>query len=66
VSNRPFGDSYVLFVCDPEDEEDAEEYMDNFRATMESKGIRAYGIGISLGSALQAARLDVFQGGASF
>ena len=62
VSNKPFGDSYVLFVCNPDDEEEAEEYMNNYRANMKSKGITAYGIGTSLGSALQAARLDGFLG----
>ena len=64
VSNKPFGDSYVLFVCNPDDEEKAEAYMANYRTTMEAKGITAYGGGISLGSALQAARMDGFQGGA--
>jgi len=64
VSNKPFGDSYVLFVCNPEDEEKADAYMENYRADMEAKGITAYGIGISLGSALQAARMENFQGGA--
>ena len=63
VSNNPFGDSYVLFVCNPHDEKQAEEYMENYCTTMESRGITAFGIGISLGSALQAARLNGFLGG---
>jgi len=63
VSNNPFGDSYVLFVCSPDDEEKAEEYMENYCVNMESRGITAFGIGVSLGSALQAARLDGFLGG---
>jgi len=64
VSNKPFGNSYVLFVCDLEDEDKADEYMDNYCTEMESKGITAYGIGVSYGSAIQAARLATFQGGA--
>jgi len=63
VSNNPFGDSYVLFISSPDDEEKAEEYMENYCVSMESRGITAFGIGISLGSALQAARLDGFLGG---
>ena len=64
VTNKPFGESYVLFVCSPEEEGKADEYMENYCANMESRGITAFGIGVSLGSKLQAARLDNFQGGA--
>lgn len=64
VSNKPFGDSYVLFICNPDEEEKADAYMVDYRAKMKAKGITAFGIGISLGSALQAARMDGFQGGA--
>jgi hypothetical protein len=64
VTNKPFGDSYALFVCSPEDEYKAEVYMENYRANMKSKGITAFGIGLSLGSDLQAARMENFQGGA--
>jgi len=62
VTNKPFGDSYVLFVCNPEDEDKADEYMDSYCKKMESRGITAYGIGVSLGSELQAARMENFQG----
>ena len=64
VSNKPFGDSYVLFICNPGEENMAKAYMAEYRAKMESKGITAFGVGISHGSSLQAAMLEGFQGGA--
>jgi hypothetical protein len=64
VSNKPFGNSYVLFVCNPDEEEKAEKYLADYNAHMKSKGITAYGAGISLGANLLAARMDGFQGGA--
>jgi hypothetical protein len=65
VSNKPFGNSYVLFVCNADDEEKAERYLDDYRTLMRSKSIMAYGLGISLGSDLEAERMDNFQGGVS-
>jgi len=66
VTNKPFGDSYVLFVCDPDEDEKADKFLADYRAKMKSRGIRAFGVGTSLGANLRAARMDGFQGGAEF
>ena len=64
VTDKPFGDSYVLFVCSPDEQEKADKFLIDFHAVMESKGITAYGAGTSLGSDLLAARMNGFLGGA--
>jgi hypothetical protein len=66
VTNKPFGDSYVLFVCDPDEEEKADKFLKDYNTMMEARGITAYGAGTSLGSNLLAARMEGFQGGAEF
>lgn len=64
VTNKPFGDSYVLFICNSGEEKIAKEFMADYCAKMESRGITAFGVGISHGSTLQAAMMEGFQGGA--
>lgn len=64
VTDKPFGDSYVLFICNSDEEVKAEKFLAEYRTLMELKGITAYGAGVSLGAELQAARMEEFQGGA--
>ena len=61
VTNKPFGDSYVLFICNSGEEKIAKAYMADYCAKMESKGITAYGIGVSHGYTLQSVMLERFQ-----
>jgi hypothetical protein len=64
VTNKPFGDSYVLYICDADKEPLAKDYLTKYHKKMDNKGIRAYGAAVSLGSDLEAERMEGFQGGA--
>jgi hypothetical protein len=64
VTNKPFGESYVLFMCSPDEAEKADRFLTDYHAIMEAKGITAYGAGTALGADLLSARMDGFQGGA--
>ena len=63
VSDKPFGDPYVLFVCNEDERNKAEEFLESYRAKMKMRGIKAFGSGISLGANLLANRLEGFVGG---
>ena len=63
VSNKPFGDPYVLFICNEDEYESAEAFLEIYRTTMKAKGIKAFGAGISLGANLLSTRLEGFVGG---
>jgi hypothetical protein len=63
VSDKPFGDPYVLFVCNEDERDNAEKFLEAYHEKMKKKGIRAFGSGISLGANLLAARLENFVGG---
>ena len=63
VSNRPFGDPYVLFICNEDEYERAEDFLEKYHIGMKAKGIKAYGAGISIGASLLAARQEGFVGG---
>ncbi|MCL2086529.1 MAG: hypothetical protein FWH05_02910 [Oscillospiraceae bacterium] len=46
VSNKPFGKSYVLFICEESESEKAQEYLESFSKSMRGRGITAFGAGI--------------------
>jgi len=64
VAAKPFGDVYVLFVCNNDEEHKADRFLTDYHALMKSLGIKAYGAGYSLGDDLEAARAVGFMGGA--
>ena len=64
VSNEPFGDEYVLYVCDESDENQAREFLSEYKADMIQRGIKTFAAGVHLGDALMSKKLDGFQGGA--
>jgi len=63
VSNRPFGDGYVLFLCRDEEEELAYEWSRNYREIMKGRGVGAFGLGVSWGANVVDARQQGFLGG---
>jgi len=63
VSDKPFGDPYVLFICNEDERDQAEAFLDDYNVKMKTRGIKAFGSGISLGAALLASRLEGFVGG---
>jgi len=63
VSNKPFGDPYVLFICEEDEYDKAKDYLDEYRVKMKERGITAYGSGITYGTSLVFKRLDGFMGG---
>jgi len=62
-AGKPFAKSYVLYLCNPDEEDKAEEYLQKFRAKMAARGIRAYGAGITQVAKLRAERMEGFLGG---
>ena len=63
VSNKPFGDEYVLFVCDEGEDEKAKNYVKEYDEMMERKGIMPYDARVHLGYKLLSKKMDGFQGG---
>ena len=63
VSDKPFGNPYVLFICNENEYERAEDFLEKYREKMKKKGIKAFGAGISLGTNLLSDRLEGFVGG---
>ena len=61
VSDKPFGDGYVLFVCNEGEEELAHDWIKKYRATMKNKG--AYGVGVNWGYNVACAKTQGFLGG---
>jgi hypothetical protein len=64
VSNKPFGDEYVLFVCDEGENEKAESYAKEYDEMMKQKGIMPYNARVHLGYTLLSKKMNGFQGGA--
>jgi len=64
VSNKPFGDSYVLFICDESEEDEARTFLKEYDSNMKSRGITEYGSGVSIGEAIHDRNISMFMGGA--
>ena len=63
VSDRPFGDGYVLFLCKDEEEDLAYKWVKEYRASMKNKGITVYSAGVNWGYNVSNARMYGFTGG---
>ena len=63
VSDKPFGDGYVLFLCNNEDEDLAHEWLKKYVVSMRDRGITAFGIGVCWGYNVSSARMEGFLGG---
>jgi len=63
VSDKPFGDGYVLFLCDDDEENLAYEWLDEYDNMMKNRGITAYGAGVNWGYNVSGARMQGFLGG---
>ena len=66
VTNRPFGDIYVLYVCDETDQENASRWLNEFHQLMKAKQVCPYGAGIHWGSNVIDRKMEGFQGGAGY
>ncbi|MCL1903094.1 MAG: hypothetical protein FWF94_01585 [Oscillospiraceae bacterium] len=62
VSNKPFGDEYVLFVCGEDENEKAEKYVKEYDEMMERKGIMPYDARVNFGDMLLSKKTNGFQG----
>jgi len=63
VTDKPFGDGYVLFVCDEDEEDLAYNWLSVYDTSLKNKGIGAYGSGVSWGYNVNCARTQGFLGG---
>ncbi|MCL2253523.1 MAG: hypothetical protein FWC09_03690 [Lachnospiraceae bacterium] len=63
VSDKPFGDGYVLYLCEDEEEKKAYNWLDDYDELMETKGITVYGAGVNWGYNVSNARMQGFHGG---
>jgi len=63
VSDKPFGDGYVLFLCNDGEESLAYEWLKKYDKSMRSRGITAYGAGVNWGYNVSGARMQGFLGG---
>ena len=63
VSDKPFGDGYVLFLCKDEEENLAHKWLKEYRASMKNRGITVYGAGTCWGNNVSDARMHGFTGG---
>ena len=63
VTDRPFGDGYVMFLCNEDEEDMAHSWVKKYHASMKSRGIVAYGAGVSWGYNVKCARTQGFLGG---
>jgi len=63
VSNKPFGDGYVLFICGDDEEDLAYNWLDNYDESMKNRGITSYGAGVNWGYSVACARTQGFVGG---
>jgi hypothetical protein len=64
VTDKPFGDIYVMFVCEESEADKANAYLKEYGAKMRARGITAFGTGIHWGDTLQDRKMFNFQGGA--
>ena len=63
VSNKPFGDGYVLYLCNDNEEDLAYRWLDKYDESMRSRGINIYGAGVNWGYNVSCARTQGFLGG---
>jgi len=63
VTDRPFGDGYVLFLCNEDEEELAYSWLADYDAAMKSRNVGAYGSGVSWGYNVACTRTQGFLGG---
>ena len=63
VSNKPFGDGYVLFLCNDEEENLAYKWLKEYNISMKNRGITVYGAGVNWGYNISSARTQGFLGG---
>jgi len=63
VSDKPFGDGYVLFLCKDEEEALAYQWLRAYRASMKDRGITVFGAGVNWGYNVNCARTCGFVGG---
>ena len=61
--DKPFGDGYVLFICNDDEEELAYEWLKTYHMSMKNRGITAYGAGVSWGYNIKCSRTQGFLGG---
>jgi hypothetical protein len=64
VTDRPFGDIYVMFVADEGEADSVTAYLKEFGKKMNDRGITAFGTGIHWGDELRDKRMSGFLGGA--
>ena len=63
VTNRPFGDGYVLLVCNEDEEDFANNWVNDYRTSMRNRGVVSCGVGVSWGYNVKCARAQGFLGG---
>ena len=63
VTDRPFGDGYVLFVCNEDEEDLAYSWLANYDDSMKCRNVGAYGSGVSWGYNVACIRTQGFLGG---
>ena len=63
VTDKPFGDGYVLFLCRNEEEKLAYNWLAQYDSSMENRGITIYGAGVNWGANVSSARMCGFLGG---
>lgn len=61
VADKPFGNIYVVFVCEEDEADKVNEYLDEYSAKMRDKGITAFGTGIHWGDELRARKAEIFE-----
>jgi hypothetical protein len=62
VTDKPFGDGYVLFLGNEDEEDVAYSWLANYDAKMKDRGIGAYGSGVSWGYNVNCRRTQNFIG----
>jgi len=63
VTDKPFGDGYVLLVCNEDEEDTARSWAKKYRTAMRDKGVVACGVGVSWGCNVNSAKTQGFLGG---
>ena len=63
VTDKPFGDGYVLFLCNEDEEDMAYNWLANYDAEMKRRNVSSYGSGVSWGYNVACARTQGFLGG---
>ncbi|MCL1842967.1 MAG: hypothetical protein FWF79_04080 [Defluviitaleaceae bacterium] len=63
VSDKPFGDGYVLFLCNEDEEEIAYNWLRDYNVSMGKRGITVYGAGVNWGDNVSSMRMHGFLGG---